>query len=170
MDLKADDVLSFIAEDTPVIDIHRPSFNLWTSVQVAIVCTSVCTNRLVTKCHLECTVMVTAKDKFCTHVWLVLASLLEAVPAQLLQSLCQTHLQGFLLIAEWVNLPVWANLKVKTLPSFVIVIGWILVLLVKPLLVPTTFILVCVCRAEGLRCIHVHGLFDICSHNVSDVL
>ena len=170
MDLKADDVFPSIATYAPVIDIHRPSFNLWTSVQVAVVSTSVCTNRLVTKCHLECTVMVPTEDELGTHVRLVLASLLEAMPAQLLQSLFQTYLQGFLLIAKWVNLPVWANLKVEMLPGFVIVIGWILVLLVKPFLVPTTLVLVCFCRAEGLRCIHVHGLFDICSHNVSDVL
>ena len=111
--------------------------------------------------------MVTAKDKFCTHVWLVLASLLEAVPAQLLQSLCQTHLQRFLLISECVNLPIGANLKVEMLPCDVIVISRILVLLIKPFLVPTTLVLVCLCRAEGFCCIHVHGLFDICSHNVS---
>ena len=53
--------------------------------------------------------MVSTEDKLGTHVWLVLASLLEAVPAQLLQSLCQTHLQRFLLIAERMNIPVWAN-------------------------------------------------------------
>ena len=114
--------------------------------------------------------MATAEDKFGAHVWLVLASFLEAVPPHLLQSLCQARLQGFLLIAERVNLPIGTNLKVEVLPGFVIVGGRILVLLVKSLFVPTTLVLVCFCRAEGFRCIHMHGLFDICSHNVSDVL
>lgn len=87
--------------------------------------------------------MVASEDKLGAHIWLVLAILLETMPAQLLQPLCQTHLQRFLLITERMNLRIGSNLKVEILPCNVIVIGWIQVLLIKPFLAPTTLVLVC---------------------------
>ena len=86
VNLEADYIFLSVSPGAPVIDIFCPLFNFRTSLEMAVICTLIQIYGLGSKCHLKCTVMIAAEDKFRTTIRLNLTVRLERLPTQLGQS------------------------------------------------------------------------------------
>ena len=82
MNLKADDVFLSVSSDAPVIDIFCPLFDFRAPLKVAVIRPLVLIDGLVSECHFESAVVVTAEDEFGTTIRLYLAVGLERMPTQ----------------------------------------------------------------------------------------
>ena len=99
MNLEADDILLPVSSGAPVIDIFCPLFDFRAPLKVAVIRPLVMIDGLVSECHFESAVVVTAEDEFGTTVRLYLAVGLERMPTQLRQPVHKPYLKRLLLIA-----------------------------------------------------------------------
>ena len=148
MYLKPDNVFLPVSSDTPVIDILRPMLNFLATVQVAVVRSFLQIDTLVSERYFKRPFMVAPKDKLSATIRLNFAVRLERFPAQFVQPFLQTDFKRFLLITQRMYLSVRTDLEIQFHSGLVVVVGRVLILSVNLVIVPTSFILIRLCRAE----------------------